>query len=91
MVYRYCRARGRYQESFYRRGWGHYSYAIRDAIEGVQLPCIEVALNNIFAREEFRSRDILAPVCIGLICGFGKQGYILALEAMADHLKGVSR
>jgi 3-dehydroquinate dehydratase-2 len=85
-------ARGNYQGIIINGGaYAHYSYAIRDAIERVQLPCIEVQLSNIFAREEFRSRCVFTPVCIGLICGFGKQGYILALEAMITHLKGASR
>ncbi len=61
----------------------HYCYAIRDAISSVQIPTIEVHMSNIHKREEFRNTSVTVPVCIGQICGFGHNSYILAIEAIA--------
>jgi 3-dehydroquinate dehydratase-2 len=59
----------------------HTSVAIRDAIAGAGVPTIEIHLSNIHAREEFRHNSLVAPVCKGLIAGFGANSYVLAVEA----------
>lgn len=62
----------------------HYSYSLRSAIGAMLLPCIEVFISNVHAREEFRHNSVIAPVCIGTIGGFGKKSYLLALEALVN-------
>lgn len=65
-------------------GYSHTSVAIRDAISSINLPCVEVHMTNIQAREEFRHKSLIAPVCIGQITGFGKESYKLGLKALKD-------
>ena len=58
----------------------HYSIAIRDAIAGVEIPTIEVHISNVYKREEFRHKSVVAPVAIGQITGFSYYGYLVALD-----------
>ena len=64
----------------------HTSVAIRDAISAVGLPTVEIHLSNIFRREEFRHFSYISPVAIGVICGLGPEGYLLALEAIVKEI-----
>ena len=67
--------------------YSHTSVAILDALQAAELPVIEVHLSNIFRRESFRHHSYVSTVAQGVICGLGPQGYLLAVEAIANILK----
>jgi 3-dehydroquinate dehydratase-2 len=67
-------------------GYTHTSVALRDAVTASGLPCVELHLSNVHAREEFRHISMIAPVCIGQVLGFGPASYLLALRGLVDYL-----
>jgi len=65
----------------------HTSVAIRDAISAVAIPTVEIHLSNVYSREEFRHKSLIAPVVIGQIAGFGSAGYELAVRGLMNYLQ----
>ena len=68
-------------------GLTHSSVSLRDALVASELPIVEVHLSNVFARESFRHHSYVSGVALGVISGFGPQGYLMGLEALIDHLR----
>ena len=65
----------------------HTSIALFDALTSVEMPAIELHLSNVFSREAFRHHSYISNAAIGVICGFGAHGYLLAIDAMLAHLE----
>ena len=68
-------------------GYTHTSVAIHDALKIIKIPIIELHISNIYNREEFRHKSLISKVAKGIICGFGAEGYIMALNAMKQYLR----
>ena len=66
-------------------GYTHTSVAIHDALKILKIPIIELHISNIYNREEFRHKSLISKLAKGIICGFGADGYIMALKAMTKH------
>ena len=68
-------------------GYTHTSVAIHDALKILKIPIIELHITNIYNREEFRHKSLISKTATGIICGFGTEGYVMALTAMKTYLK----
>ena len=68
-------------------GYTHTSVALHDSLRMADVPVVEVHLSNIYKREPFRHHSYVSPAALGVICGFGGHGYVLAIEALAQHIK----
>ena len=68
-------------------GYTHTSVSIHDALKIIKIPIIELHMSNIYNREEFRHKSLISKLAMGIICGFGANGYIMALESMNKYLK----
>jgi 3-dehydroquinate dehydratase-2 len=79
--------RGRVDGALVNAGaYSHTSLALRDALVGIAMPCVEVHISNVFARERERRRSMLASAAVGVVCGLGVLGYELALRGLVSHL-----
>jgi 3-dehydroquinate dehydratase-2 len=67
--------------------YSHYSYAIRDALEIVDVPKIELHISNIYSREDFRKKSVISEVCNSVISGFGTKGYFIAIDYLKSKLE----
>ena len=72
-------------------GYTHTSVAIHDALKILKIPIIELHITNIYNREEFRHKSLISKIAKGVLCGFGTDGYIMALQAMKNYLKNENR
>ena len=72
-------------------GYTHTSVAIHDALKILKIPIIELHITNIYNREEFRHKSLISKIAKGILCGFGTDGYIMALQAMKNFLKNENR
>ena len=68
----------------------HTSVALHDALRLLDVPVVEVHLSNVFAREPFRHHSYVSSLALGVICGFGSHGYVLAIEALGRRLAGAA-
>ena len=68
-------------------GYTHTSVAIHDALKVLKIPIIELHITNIYKREEFRHKSLISKLATGILCGFGTDGYVMALQAMKNYLK----
>ena len=68
-------------------GYTHTSVAIHDALKILKIPIIELHISNVYNREDFRHKSLISKVAKGVICGFGANGYIMALSAMKNYLE----
>ena len=66
--------------------WSHYSVGLRDAVAAAGVPTVEVHMTNVYARDEFRHVQLIAPVCVGQVSGFGADSYRLGIEALMMHI-----
>ena len=68
-------------------GYTHTSVALRDAIAAIEIPVVEVHISNVYAREEFRHKSLISPVCAGKISGFGWYSYVLGIQALIENIR----
>lgn len=78
-------AHGNYDGIVYNPGaHTHYSYALHDAVECIDVPVVEIHISDISQREEFRRTSVIAPACVGQVKGLGKEGYLRALDILLE-------
>ena len=82
------KSQGKYQGIVFNPGaYTHTSIALRDALQAVSVPCVEVHLSNTYKREEFRQRSLTAGACVGQVMGFGARSYTLGLQGLIDFIR----